>query len=157
MSAQKHAGVWVPPPVIFALPFVAAAAMQALRRWPITGGDAAGLAIAGFTLIVIAVAIGLSSVARFWRADTTILPAGVPTSAIVDSGPYRFTRNPMYLAMALGYAGLGLLSNNAWALLHLPLAVLAIDRFVIRREERYLAAQFGAPYAAYCARVRRWL
>ena len=73
---------------------------------------------------------------------------GRPTTAIVERGPYRFTRNPMYLAMAFAYVGLSLLFNNLWALALLPAVLLVIDVFVIRREERYLIAKFGDSYAA---------
>jgi protein-S-isoprenylcysteine O-methyltransferase Ste14 len=85
------------------------------------------------------------------------LPAGRPTTTIVEKGPYRFTRNPMYLAMSCAYLGLALVLNNLWALVLLPFVVLVVDRFVIRREESYLTAKFGDPYREYCARVRRWL
>ena len=157
MKGSAHAGVWFPPPLIFTLPFLAAAALHAARPWPISAQYAVGLAVGGFAAILIAVAIGVSSVARFWKADTTILPAGVPTTSIVDSGPYRFTRNPMYLAMAFAYVGFCLLLNNRWALVLMPVVIMAVDVFVIRREERYLAAAFGDAYVRYCARVRRWM
>ena len=157
MKANTHAGVWFPPPLIVTLPFLAAVAMHAMRPWPIADQYGFAFAMAGFAAITIAIAIGLSSVVRFWTAETTILPAGVATTAIVDSGPYRFTRNPMYLAMACGDLGFCLLLNNAWAAALLPLAVSVVDRFVIRREERYLAAEFGDAYLRYASRVRRWI
>jgi len=157
MKGRTHAGVWFPPPLVFTLPLVAAAGLHAARPWPISDRYAFAIAAGGFIAIAVGIAIGLASVARFWKADTTILPAGVPTTAIVDSGPYRFTRNPMYLAMAFAYLGLAMLMNNVWALALLPGVVAAIDRFVIRREERYLAEEFGEAYRRYCLRVRRWI
>jgi protein-S-isoprenylcysteine O-methyltransferase Ste14 len=75
----------------------------------------------------------------------------------VDRGPYRFTRNPMYLAMAVAYAGIAMLLNSVWALGMLPAVVAVVDRFVIPREERYLRAKFGETYVRYCSRVRRWI
>jgi protein-S-isoprenylcysteine O-methyltransferase Ste14 len=63
----------------------------------------------------------------------------------------------MYVAMGLGYLGLAMTLNTMWALLLLPFVLVVIDRWVIRREERYLLGKFGEPYQAYCARVRRWL
>ena len=115
------------------------------------------LAVVGVTAIAIGIAVGLASVDSFRKANTTILPAGRPTTAIVARGPYRFTRNPMYLAMAFAYFGLSTVLNNAWALLFLPMVVAGIDRFVIRREERYLTQKFGEAYLRYCQRVRRWI
>ena len=131
--------------------------LDARRSWPISESHAIPLALEGVSAIAIGIAIGLASVYGFQKANTTILPAGRPTTAIVQWGPYRFTRNPMYLAMACAYLGLSLLLNNLWALVLLPVIVAVVDFGVIRREERYLAAKFSDPYREYCARVRRWL
>ena len=158
MTAHKdHAGVWVPPPVVFAGPLITAAAMHSMRPWPITDGNPIAVQAGALVIIAAAVALGLTSVASFRNASTTILPAGRPTTSIVERGPYRFTRNPMYVAMACAYLGLALALNNLWALIFLPAVVAAVDRFVIRREERYLTAKFGDTYVDYCARVRRWV
>ncbi len=157
MKNRDHAGVYVPPPLIFAVPLLAGALVHARIPWLITSPSSPVLWIASFVAIASGVALGLASVSRFRGAGTTILPAGRPTTAIVERGPYRFTRNPMYLAMTLAYTGLSLLLNSLWALLLLPLVVLVIDVFVIRREERYLAGKFGESYADYRTRVRRWL
>jgi protein-S-isoprenylcysteine O-methyltransferase Ste14 len=154
---RNHAGVWFPPPLQFLLPLLAAAAFHAQQPWTIADRYPIVLPIAGLLAIAIAVAVGQASVAIFLKASTTILPAGRPTTSIVEGGPYRFTRNPMYLAMGLAYAGLALLLNNLWALALLPFVLLVIDRFVIRREERYLSAAFGDAYQSYCSRVRRWI
>ena len=70
-------------------------------------------------------------------------------------GPYRFTRNPMYLGLVFILAGLVLLANALWPLILLP--VVIVRRAVIDREERYLTAKFGEEYLRYLARVRRWL
>jgi protein-S-isoprenylcysteine O-methyltransferase Ste14 len=157
MKSRDHAGVFVPPPLLFLMPMLAAAMLHSRRPWAISDGAATGLAFAGFAAIAIGIAIGLASIDRFWKANTTILPAGRPTTAIVERGPYRFTRNPMYVAMACAYVGLGLVLDNMWALIALPFVLAVVDRSVIRREEQYLAAKFGDAYRAYCARVRRWL
>jgi protein-S-isoprenylcysteine O-methyltransferase Ste14 len=80
-----------------------------------------------------------------------------PTAALVTPGPFRYTRNPIYLTFTLFFAGFALLTRNLW-LLPLLLAVLVVMHYgVITREERYLARRFGDAYHAYCARVRRWL
>ncbi len=80
-----------------------------------------------------------------------------PTTAIVDSGPFGFTRNPIYLSFALAYVGVTLVRNALAPLLLLPVALGVIRRGVIEREERYLQRKFGAVYSDYHARVRRWL
>jgi protein-S-isoprenylcysteine O-methyltransferase Ste14 len=93
---------------------------------------------------------------RFRRAGTSMVPLN-PSTALVVSGPYRFTRNPMYLGMAFLYVGLAFALGVIWALFLLPLVIAAVDQLVIAREEAYLVRKFGQPYCDYMARVRRWL
>jgi protein-S-isoprenylcysteine O-methyltransferase Ste14 len=114
---RDHAGVWFPPPLLYAIPF------------------AAGIALHH--------AVGHDRI-----------PA---STAVVTGGPYRFTRNPMYVAMALLYLGLPPVLGYAWPYLFFPAAVLAVNAFVIPREERYLEEKFGEPYRVYRGIVRRWL
>jgi protein-S-isoprenylcysteine O-methyltransferase Ste14 len=90
------------------------------------------------------------------RADTAIDPRK-PVSRLVVEGPFRYTRNPSYLSMAMIYAGLVSLANALWAILLLPAALIVIQRGVIEREERYLERKFGEEYLSYKARVRRWI
>jgi protein-S-isoprenylcysteine O-methyltransferase Ste14 len=97
-----------------------------------------------------------SFLSAFRRARTPVDPY-TPSEAIVTDGPYRFTRNPAYLGMALTYAGIAIASNAPWALVPLPVAIAVIDRGVIAREERYLERKFGTPYVDYKRRVRRWM
>lgn len=156
MKPRDHAGVYVPPPLIFAAPLLMAALVHTKQKWFIATTNHSILWIASFFAMAAGISLGLASVLNFRNAGTTILPAGRPTTAVVDNGPYRFTRNPMYLAMVLAYLGIALLLNSMWALLLLPIVLLIVDRFVIRREERYLAAKFGDSYRQYCSRVRRW-
>jgi protein-S-isoprenylcysteine O-methyltransferase Ste14 len=80
-----------------------------------------------------------------------------PATTIVDYGPYRFTRNPMYTGMAIMYLGGALALNWGWAVVLLPVALLAIYVLVIKREERYLHSAFPIEYTNYQKRVRRWL
>ncbi len=80
-----------------------------------------------------------------------------PVSSLVQNGPFRYSRNPGYVALAMIYAGIAVLRNALWAMLLLPLVVYVIQREVIEREERYLERTFGEEYLAYKARVRRWV
>jgi protein-S-isoprenylcysteine O-methyltransferase Ste14 len=89
-----------------------------------------------------------------WRS--TIDPYR-PTTALVQSGPYRFSRNPIYVAFVLAEAGLGLAFGWWWALGLSPAVALALDVRVVRREEAYLDGKFGQAYQDYRGRVRRWL
>lgn len=109
----------------------------------------------GAVLVVLAIALFVSAVGKF-RAAGTAVPANKPTTAIVRSGPYRFTRNPIYLAFSLLQLGIAIWANNLW-LLGTLVAAVALIHVVIGREERYLERKFGADYLAYKASVRRWL
>jgi len=158
-AAPRSPGVRFPPPTIFVAGWLLGWLLEAkvLRlplagdggpRWPLVAGGSA-LLLAGLVVI----AAGLLT---FFRARTAIMPHHA-ASRLVTHGPYRFTRNPMYVGMTLLYAGLALRANMGWPFLLLPLVLLTLVRFVIRREERYLASAFGAEYDAYRRRVRRWL
>jgi protein-S-isoprenylcysteine O-methyltransferase Ste14 len=92
----------------------------------------------------------------FRRAGTSMVPFN-PTTVLVTTGPYRFSRNPMYLGMAFLYIALALAFGVIWALIVLPLVIAAVDQLVISLEEGYLVRKFGQPYCDYMARVRRWL
>jgi protein-S-isoprenylcysteine O-methyltransferase Ste14 len=81
----------------------------------------------------------------------------LPTTTIVDSGPYRFTRNPIYLSMFLGLVGLAVAFNNLWLPMMLVPFALVIRYGVVAREEAYLERKFGDVYRGYRTRVRRWL
>jgi protein-S-isoprenylcysteine O-methyltransferase Ste14 len=89
-------------------------------------------------------------------ADTT-LDVDKPASSLVQDGPFRYSRNPGYLSLAMIYAGIAILWNALWAILFLPLLVLVTQRELIEREERYLERTFGEEYLAYKRRVRRWV
>ena len=151
--SREHAGVVAPPPLIFlaglALGFGLEAAfgssIAGVVQWPL-----------GAVLLALGVVLLSWFLGAFRRAGTPPEP-WEETTAIVTGGPYRFTRNPAYVGMALVYAGIAVLASSLWALTPLPLVLLAVDRGVIVREERYLAAKFGREYLDYKARVRRWI
>lgn len=90
------------------------------------------------------------------RAGTPVRP-NQPTTAIVTDGPYRYTRNPLYLALTGVYTGISLIVNALWPLVLLVAVLFVIQWGVVAREERYLEGKFGESYLAYKRRVRRWL
>jgi protein-S-isoprenylcysteine O-methyltransferase Ste14 len=110
----------------------------------------------GVVLLVCGVALMAWAVATMRRAHTTVIPWKA-VSHLVTSGPFRISRNPIYLGDVLAYLGATLLLGTWWPLVLLPFALVALHRLVIVREEEYLAARFGGDYAAYRSRVRRWL
>ena len=153
-QAADHAGVWVPPPLIYAALFGGALLLH--RVAPLTGVPrlparvAAVLFLGGYALL-----FGWSYL-LFRRAHTSLVPVK-PSTELVVRGPYRVTRNPMYLSLLCLYLGAALWLGVTWALLFVPLLVLAVQHVVIAREERYLERTFGEAYRQYRARVRRWI
>jgi len=144
----------VPPPLFYV---AATGGGAVLRRYvPLTIGWGAPRVIAAWLFFALFAALFVWSLTWFARQKTTIIPDR-PARALVLDGPFRFTRNPLYLAMALLTIGVGLWLNTWWVFLLLLPAVVMVDRFVIAREEAYLRRRFGAEYDAYTARVRRWL
>lgn len=148
------AGVVAPPPLIFGVPLAAAIYENTSLPLPMLPRPFA-VPIGG-VLAVIAFVILIAAVVRFRKANTPLVPFE-PTTAIVDSWPYSFSRNPVYLSMTLLYVAIALVFNTAWPLLLLPLVLLVMHRGVILREERYLDGKFGDQYRDYKLRVRRWL
>jgi len=112
--------------------------------------------VAGGFALLAGFSIMIAGTSRFRKLGNNLEP-WKHANQIVSSGIYRFTRNPMYLGMALVSFGFALLLRSSWAVILLPVALLVIRTQVIAREERYLAAKFGDEYLAYKARVRRWI
>ena len=155
-SRPQHAGVHVPPPLIYVAGFVVGWLIE--RRWPlpITHGDSVVRDVLGLLLVAADVAIFVSAFTTFRRLRTTIIP-NQPATALATEGAYGYTRNPMYVGLIALYIGLALFVNSWWTIVLLPVVVVVIDRAVIAREARYLSAAFPEQYAAYCGLVRRWL
>lgn len=150
--ADHGPGVRLPPPVIAAL--VMGGAWLLDRLWTLQIGPPA-VALGG---MVIFLAIGLAG----W-AVLVLVKAGNdprpdrPDAALVATGPYRRSRNPIYLALLLGATGLALIWGTLWGWLGVVVLHGVLDRLVIAKEEAYLASRFGAAYEAYKGRVRRWM
>ena len=153
-STRDNAGVVAPPPLIYAGTLALGLLLQRLFPLPFLPGRLArtlGVAVAGFSFLV-----GGPAFAAMRRAKTNLSPLE-PTTAIVTSGPFRYSRNPIYISLTMLYSGLAIFANSLWAILLLPVLIVTMTRGVIEREERYLARKFGADYLQYKARVRRWL
>ncbi len=148
------AGVVAPPPLIYLAGLVLGFALE----WLLPGSEVPGAVrwVIGGAALLAGIALQTAFITAFTRRGTAVEPWR-PTTAIVTTGPYRLTRNPAYLGMALIYVGIALLGDSLWALVPLPLVIAVIDQGVIAREERYLEGKFGAEYLDYKAGVRRWV
>jgi len=147
----------LPPPLLFLAAFLAGIGIETVvplgrRLTRFTGlTHPLGVALLAAGLILACVAI-----ATFAAVRTTVFPHGSP-SRLVTSGPYRFTRNPMYVSLTVTYLGAASTWQFLWPVILLPLPLLWIERLLIPIEERRLTDAFGDTYRAYCRRVRRWL
>ncbi|MBL0946862.1 MAG: isoprenylcysteine carboxylmethyltransferase family protein [Brevundimonas sp.] len=154
----------MPPPVIY---FAFLGLGWALDRYGVQIGlppsDEMGFGLTtevrrGVALALILGGLLLDGMAAglFRRLGTAVEP-WKPSTVLATEGPYRFSRNPIYVGFAITYAGLAIAMDSPAALAMLIPCLLVVDRFVIQKEEAYLAAKFGSDYAAYRNRVRRWL
>jgi protein-S-isoprenylcysteine O-methyltransferase Ste14 len=142
------------PPLIYLASIVVGLAFQ--RMWPRPLLSGVALGPLGVALVVVSILVLGASVRRF-RAAGTPVPARKPTTTIVRTGPYRFSRNPIYLGFSLLHLGIAMWVNSWWLVATLAAAVAIIHSVVIPEEERYLEAKFGTAYLDYKVSVRRWL
>ncbi|MFU0505689.1 methyltransferase family protein [Pseudaminobacter sp. NGMCC 1.201702] len=156
IPTPDNPGVIAPPPRVFASMLATGILVDRYVAESSMALATSPRQVFAFILFVAGLLFLAGAIGRFRRAGTRAEP-WQPTTAIVTNGIYRYTRNPMYVGMALAYAAVAVFADRPAALLLLPLAVLAIHHGVILREERYLAAKFGAEYLDYKSRVRRWL
>jgi len=124
--------------------------------WPARFVPTSVSAPVGAMLMLLAVGLFVAAVRTFRRAGTSV-PGNRPTTAIVRTGPYRFSRNPIYLAFSLFQLGLAIWANSLGLLITLIPAIALMALVVIPREERYLEVRFPTEYSSYRAAVRRWL
>ena len=142
------------PPVWLVLTLMAE---YALHRWlPLTELLAAPWKYSGVVLMLLGIAMAATAANLFKRADTPVIPFERST-ALVTTGWFRFTRNPMYLGMVLLLIGVAITLGSLGAWLPIPVFVAIIRLNFIRGEERFLSEIFGDPYRQYQQRVRRWL
>lgn len=151
-----NAGIYFPPPFVY---LIGLGAGYGLSKWiplRLASPEPSWMFDLGVALAVAGVAFAVWGMATFKRHRTAIIP-NQPASLVVTSGPYRITRNPMYVGMAGFYLGMAFLLDTWWTFGLMAVVVVIIDRQVIAREERYLSSAFGVEYAGYTAKVRRWL
>jgi protein-S-isoprenylcysteine O-methyltransferase Ste14 len=152
-SSADRPGVAVLPPLLYGGVFLVVLVLRWI--WPLRIFENSAAFWPGIGLCVLAVALAMWGRRKMKAAGTNVNPMR-PATAIVTTGPFRFTRNPLYLGMTLLFLGLTLAINTWWGVVALVPVLLVMHRGVILREERYLDQKFGDSYRSYRASVRRY-
>ena len=155
-TKQDSPGVYIPPPLIYALTFIAAIFIQksvyiddALFRLRLTRGIGILFLIAAFFFLA-------SSLAKFFKTRNTVILIK-PASSLQTDGVYAIYRNPMYVGLLFIYLGITCFIGNWWNIILIPLLIFIMQAYVIKSEEKYLERAFGNEFIEYKKRVRRWL
>jgi len=154
-NSDPGPGVRMPPPLLYIVFLVIGIALSAV--YPIHLLPRPIAWIAGAVILAAGIALGpVWGIRTMQRAKTTVRPDRAATTLLTD-GPFRYSRNPLYVSLTLMYAGIAIIANSLWALILIIPPVAVISLFVIPREEAHLERTFGEAYERYRARVRRWL
>ena len=147
-------GLKFPPPLV-PLSLIGIGYLADIYR-PLPINEGSGLWLTGLVVLIASLCLALIAVFQFSRAKTHLEPWR-PTTYVIQSGIFRYSRNPIYLAFCIATLGCGLMLNSWWGLAAVIPLVYLLQQLVIRHEEAYLEAKFGDSYLAYKHRVRRWL
>lgn len=153
-APRNPTGIKLPPPLVFLMSILLGIGIQSVIPVGLIGsglGSFPGLVLSATGLLLVVL-----TVRELFKARTTIRPDRGATT-LLTAGPFRISRNPIYLGFAMLQAGIALSLDNMWILLLVGVDVLLLNRLVIAREEAYLLATFGQSYRDYCGRVRRWI
>ncbi len=151
---KKGAAVKFPPPLIFLFFLLAAYGLQ--HFWPISIGSSSGLKYIGGGVIALGIGIVVLVAQSFKRAETNIEP-WKPTTKIISTGIYAYSRNPIYTGFCLVLIGIGIFLNSFWILISFIPSAILVNHVAIKKEEKYLEKKFREEYMLYKNKVRRWL
>lgn len=155
-SNERGADVRLPPPLVFLVSLLLGVALRyAVAPLAVPGGGSV-LRWAGVAIVLGGLAMGIPARRLFARTGQDLKP-WTPSPELLLSGPYRFTRNPMYVGLTIVQIGLGLVFNNLWICVLAPFSLLVVHFTAILPEERYLTEKFGGSYKAYQEKIRRYL
>ena len=154
-STERGANVHIPPPLVF-IGFIILGALLQYTIAPIRFPGDAWIRIIGVVVVVAGLALIFSALAAFKRTGQDPKPWTSSPELIVQ-GPYRWTRNPMYVGLTCILVGLGLALNNIWFVLLAAVALLVVHFIAVLPEEKYLNEKFGRSYADYRTKVRRYI
>jgi protein-S-isoprenylcysteine O-methyltransferase Ste14 len=151
-------GLIMPPPLFLLIAVMLALLLEWLLGFALLPAPsiASWWSWIGFLILGVGVLFAVHGAREFNRVGTNVNPFQ-PALKLVTTGPYSYTRNPMYLGMVLFMLGLSVMLSLEWGILLTPILWLAYDQLVVAREEAYLSAKFGEPYREFLSQTRRWL
>ncbi|MBO9617564.1 MAG: isoprenylcysteine carboxylmethyltransferase family protein [Niabella sp.] len=153
---QDSPGVYIPPPVLYALIFIAAVFLRKKFNIDDAVFHTKPARLTGVLFFITAFFFLATSLSTFFKTRNTVVLIKSATS-LQTSGIYGISRNPMYMGLLFIYLGLTCFIGSWWHLILVPLLVFILQAYVIKREEKYLTRAFGEQFLAYKKRVRRWL
>jgi protein-S-isoprenylcysteine O-methyltransferase Ste14 len=148
--------IYIPPPVVFVAVFFLSYVFQSKCPLDISFLHTELARSIGILMAVIGSFFFVPAIYRFMRTGNAIMPVS-PARSLQMIGPYSLSRNPMYTGLLLIYTGLAVLHGNCWTFILIPVLILIVQEFIIKKEEAYLQRAFGRRYEAYRRKVRRWL
>jgi protein-S-isoprenylcysteine O-methyltransferase Ste14 len=155
-TKRKHPGVYIPPPVIYALIFLFSLLLQKLFPVSASFFKTKPANILGWILVAFSLILALPAILKFIQSHNTLITVK-PANSLQTNGIYSITRNPMYLSLLFLYTGIAFFAGNWWTFILIPVMIIVITAYVIKREEKYLSDAFGQDYTAYRIKVRRWI
>jgi protein-S-isoprenylcysteine O-methyltransferase Ste14 len=153
-SETDHPGVIALPPLLFLGFLVGGVVLNLLRPLPLSSSLTPRMV--GIVIFFVGLMLGIWGRKMMTRAGTNVNPRE-PTTALVVTGPFRYSRNPLYVALFLMYIGLALALNTLWPIVLIAVLFPLMHWGVVLREERYLEQKFGEVYSRYCGVTRRWI
>ncbi len=156
INKSKGPGVYIPPPLFYVVIFIAALFIQKRVSIANTLFHSLAIKVTGVILLIVALFFLVSSLRQFLLTKNTLILIK-PASSLQTTGIYGITRNPMYMGLAIVYLGITCFIGNWWNIILFPLLILIVQEYIIRKEEEYLAFEFGQQYEDYKRTVRRWL
>lgn len=155
-NRKDHPAVYIPPPLIYVATFFASVLVQKLVPLSKDFFHTSTSKIIGIVIILTGLFFNFPALHQFFKTKNTIVTIK-PATSLQTTGIYAISRNPMYISLVLIYIGLSFIIGNWWSFILLPLLLLVVQEYVIKREEKYLERRFGQEYFNYKIKVRRWL
>jgi protein-S-isoprenylcysteine O-methyltransferase Ste14 len=155
-NKEDSPGVYIPPPLLYVLVFLAAVFIQKKISIDNSIFHLQIAKISGALFLIVSLFFMVTSLRQFFISKNTLIPIK-PATSLQTYGIYKITRNPMYVSLALVYLGISCFVGNWWNIILFPLLLLIVQEYIIKREEKYLLRRFGKEYIIYKTKVRRWL